>query len=89
MLSTALRAPWNEHKIRGIAADFVLVRSLEILSLSNDRQVDRLALQRWGDAEVIHRQAFGGTPIDADAAADAGSLVNHHRRSKRSELSAS
>src|SRR5215213_888467 len=52
------------------------------------REIDALALRSRREAEVIHRQALRRAPIDAQRAADAGSLIDQHYRRLRTQFSA-
>ena len=56
--------------------------------VGDDGQVDALPLRRWRQPEVVHRQALGRAPVDAEGAADTGPLVDQHRRRLRAHLGA-
>ncbi len=58
-------------------------------SVRHNREVVALALDAGDEAEVVHGQALGGAPVQAEAAADAGALVDDHRRRVLAEWSKS
>lgn len=54
----------------------------------DDRQIDAFAGFGRGKPEMVHRQAFGGTPVDTKTAPDARSFVDDHGGSVGSQLRA-
>ncbi len=69
-------------------ARYVLVGDEQIELVGDDSEIHAFAHVGWGLAEVIHRQAFSWTPVHADAAADAGSLVDDHNGGVLTEFGA-
>src|SRR5690554_4385944 len=54
----------------------------------NNRQVNALTRISRGHAEVVHGQALGWAPVDAESAPDAATLVDDHGGGVRAELTA-
>src|SRR3954463_2546542 len=51
---------------------------LRPLLVRHDGEIDALALGSRREAEVIHGQTLSRAPVDAQGAANAGSLIDHH-----------